>query len=340
MRTSSFVQPASQLLDAGRVLSKATAIGLAVAALASPALADSAFPSKPITLIVPYAAGGPTDVTARRLAEIMSRQLKSPVLVDNKTGAATIVAAEYVARAPKDGYTLMFAPGTTTSMNPHLYKKLNYKVSDFAPVTLVSRQPFVLTAGPVTQVSDFAGFDKYAKAKKEGVSFGTTGVGSFTHILGDWMGKQLGWNMQNVPYKGSAASVADLVGGRLDSQVEAIASGLQLDKAGKAHVVAVMDSKRSPVLPKVPTFAELGHPQLVAYVTFGVLAPAGTPDAVLDKLHQAVVQAVRDKALVEQMAQVGEEPAPSASRQAFAQWLAAENQRWGKIIAPLGIQLD
>ena len=133
-----------------------------------------------------------------------------------------------------------------------------------------------------------------------------------------------------------AASVADLVGGRLDSQVEAIASGLQLDKAGKAHVVAVMDSKRSPVLPKVPTFAELGHPQLVAYVTFGVLAPAGTPDAVLDKLHQAV----RDKALVDQMAQVGEEPAPSASRQAFGHWLAAENQRWGKIIAPLGIQLD
>ena len=113
MRTSSFVQPACQLLNVGSVLSKATAICLAVAALATPALADSAFPSKPITLIVPYAAGGPTDVTARRLAEIMSRQLKSPVLVDNKTGAATIVAAEYVARAPKDGYTLMFAPRTS-----------------------------------------------------------------------------------------------------------------------------------------------------------------------------------------------------------------------------------
>ena len=306
-------------------------LGLLACALAAwpalPAWADSSFPAKPITLIVPYAAGGPTDVTARRLAEIMSRQLKSPVVVDNKTGAATIVAAEYVARAPKDGHTLLFAPGTTTSMNPHLYKKLSYKVSDFTPISLVSRQPFVLTAGPVTQVTDFAGFDKYAKARKDGVSFGTTGVGSFTHILGDWMGKQLGWRMQNVPYKGSAASVADLLGGRLDSQVEAVASGLQLDKGGKAHVVAVMDSKRSPVLPKVPTFAELGYPELVAYVTFGVLAPAGTPEAVLDKLHQAVVQATRDKALVEQMAQVGEEPAPSASRQAFGQWLHSENQR-------------
>ncbi|ARU04288.1 hypothetical protein CCO03_05990 [Comamonas serinivorans] len=323
----------------------ATTLGLAVAltGISLPAVAQggaASFPAKPITLVVPYAAGGPTDVTARRLAELMGKAFNATVLVENRTGAATIVAAEYVARAPKDGYTLLFAPGTTTSMNPHLYKKLNYRMEDFAPITLVSRQPFVLTAGPVTRVTDFAGFNRYAKAKTEGVSFGTTGVGSFTHILGDWMGKVLAWNMQNVPYKGSAASVADLVGGRLDSQVEAIASGLQLDKGGKAHVVAVMDTKRSPILPKVPTFAELGHPELVAYVTFGLLAPAGTPDAVLDKLYQAAVQATRDKQFVAQMADVGEEPAPSASRQAYGQWLRDENVRWGKLIAPLGIQLD
>lgn len=315
------------------------ALGAACALGAASAHADT-FPSKPITLIVPYSAGGPTDATARRLAELMGKVLKSTVLVDNKTGAATILAAEYVARAPKDGYTLLIAPGTTTSMNPHLYKKLSYKVEDFTPISMISRQPFVLTAGPLTQVTDFAGFDRYAKAKKEGVSFGTTGVGSFTHILGDWMGKQLGWNMLNVPYKGSAASVADLLGSRLDSQVEAIASGSALDKGGKAHVVAVMDTKRSAILPNVPTFAELGRPDLVAYVTFGLLAPAGTPEAVLDKLHAAVVQAVGDKTFIQQMALGGEEPAPSASRQAYGKLIRDENVRWGKIIAPLKIQLD
>jgi tripartite-type tricarboxylate transporter receptor subunit TctC len=315
-------------------------LAVSVALALSPAAQADTFPSKAVTLIVPYAAGGPTDATARRLAELMGKALGGTVLVENKTGAATIVAAEYVARAPKDGYTLLISPGTTTSANPHLYRKLPYKVEDFAPITLLSRQPWVLTAGPVSGARDYAAFDKYAKAKKDVVSFGTTGVGSLSHIVGDWIGRTVGWKMGNVPYKGSAASVSDLLGGRLDSQVEAIASGLQLDQGGKAKVIAVLADKRSPVLPQVPTFRELGHPELVAYVTFGLMAPAGTPAPVLDKLHAATVQALRDPAFVKQMAQVGEEPVPSATRQEYAKLVRDEHARWGKIIAPLGVQLD
>jgi len=305
-----------------------------------PGFAQPSYPSKPINIVVPYTAGGPTDLTARRLAEQLGKILNTAVMVDNRTGAATLVASEYVARAPKDGYTLLFAPGTTTSANPYLFKKLPYTLDDFAPVSLVSKQPFVLTAAEHIRVKNIAELIAYAKTRPGGVDFGTTGIGSLTHIIGKWIGRTLGINMQEVPYKGTSAAVGDMLGGRLDSQVEGIVSAIPLHKAGKARVVAVMSEERSPALPDVPSFKESGYPDLVAYIWFGLLAPAGTPDDVLEKLRLATVKAAEQPSFRDPMAENGEIAVSSTSRQEYAAHLRREYEAWGRIIKPLNLELQ
>lgn len=321
-----------------RVASLAAYAGAGSAAL--PAWAQATFPSKPITIVVPYTAGGPTDLTARRVAEQLSKILNINVTVDNRTGAATLVAAEYVSRAPKDGYTLLFAPGTTTSANPHLFRKLPYKLEDFAPISLVSKQPFVLTAAEQLKVRNVAELVAFAKRSPDGINFGTTGIGSLTHIIGKWIGRTVGIDMQDVPYKGTSAAVSDMLGGRLDSQVEGIVSAIPLHKSGKAQVVAVMSEERSPSLPDVPTFKESGYPDLVAYIWFGLLAPAGTPSDVVEKLRQATVKAVEQPSFRDRMAENGEIAVSSTSRKEYADHLQREYEAWGRIIKPLNLELQ
>lgn len=320
-----------------RLAGLAAAAGSGATALPSWA---QAYPAKQITIVVPYTAGGPTDLTARRIAEQLGKILNTTVVVDNRTGAATLVAAEYVARAPKDGYTLLFAPGTTTSANPHLFRKLPYKIDDFAPISLVSKQPFVLTAAANLQVKNLAELVAYAKKRPEGINFGTTGVGSLTHIIGKWIGRTLDITMQDVPYKGTAAAVGDMLGGRLDSQVEGIVSAIPLHKSAKARVVAVMGEERSPSLPDVPTFKEAGHPDLVAFIMFGLLAPAGTPADIVEKLRLATVKAVEQPGYRDRMAENGEIAVSSASRKEYADLLQREYEAWGQVIKPLNLELQ
>lgn len=302
-----------------------------------PAFAQ-AYPSKPINIVVPYTAGGPTDLTARRIAEQLGKILNANVVVDNRTGAATLVAAEYVARAPRDGYTLLFAPGTTTSANPYLFKKLPYKLEDFAPISLVSKQPFVLTAAENLQVKNLAELVAYAKRRPEGINFGTTGVGSLTHIIGKWIGRTVGIPMQDVPYKGTSAAVGDMMGGRLDTQVEGIVSAIPLHKGGKARVMAVMGEERSPALPDVPTFRESGYPDLVAFILFGLMAPAGTSADIVETLRLATVKAVEQPGYRDRIAENGEIAVSSASRKDYADLLQREYEAWGRVIKPLNLE--
>lgn len=298
------------------------------------------YPSRPITIVVPYAAGGPTDITARRLAELMHKEIGATVLVENRPGAATTLAAAYVARAPKDGYTLIMAPGTLTSINPHVFRSLPYRTEDFAPISLVSKQPFAFTASNTLPAKTVAEFVAYGKAKTDGISFGTTGTGSMTHIIGEWIGRTLGVKMVEIPYKGTSASTVDLAAGRLDTQVEGIGSGSAVHKSGKARVVAVMSDERSPVLPDVPTFKETGFPDLQAFTYFGLLAPAGTSKPVIDKLHAAVVNAVASPDFVAKLKFTGEIAASSPSPEKYGELLEAEYQHWAHIIKPLNLKLD
>jgi tripartite-type tricarboxylate transporter receptor subunit TctC len=296
--------------------------------------------AKPVTIVVPYAAGGPTDVTARRLAEAMGPLLQTPVVVENKPGAATNIAAAYVARAPKDGHTLLLAPGTMTSVNPYIYRSLNYRPDDFAPISLVSRQAFVLSASQAVPARSLTEFVTYARSRPSGLSFGHVGAGSVTHIVGEWIGRELGIHLVGVPYKGSSQSTVDLVGGRLDTQVEGISSAVPMHLNRKTHILVSMGQERSILPPGVQTFQEAGFPALVAYAYFGLMAPTGTPDAMVRRLHAATVQALSTPQLRDRLLAAGETPSPSATVEAYAEHLQREYERWGRIVKPMNIQLE
>ena len=311
-----------------------------LAALAAASAAAQDFPSKPVTIVVPYAAGGATDMTARRLAEALTKSLRTPVIVDNKAGAATTIAAAFVARSAADGYTLLMAPGTTTSMNPYLFKRLPYKTDDFAPVSLVSKQAFALSVHPGTPSKSVAEFVNWGKSRQGGMTFGTTGTGSFSHILGEWIGKTAGITMKEVPYKGTAPATLDMLVGRIDMVPEGITTAIPMHQSGKSRVVAITGETRSPQLPDVPTLRESGYPDLVAYTYFGLLAPSGTPAAVISKLHAAVVAAVNSPEFAQKVAASGETPQASATPRQYAELLREEHARWGKVIAPMNITLD
>ncbi|WP_315123321.1 tripartite tricarboxylate transporter substrate binding protein [Comamonas antarctica] len=299
-----------------------------------------AFPSKPVTIVVPYAPGGPTDITARRVGELMAKNLGTAVLIENRPGAATTLAAAYIARAPKDGYTLFMAPGTTTSVNPYIYRRLSYKPEEFAPISIVSRLPFGVVAAPDFPAKNMQEFIAWAKAKPGGVSYGTTGTGSLTNIIGEWMGRTLGVKMVEVPYKGTAAAYADLMGGRIDVNIEVMSSAIGMHQAGKVRILGIMSEERAAQIPDVATLREAGYPNLVAYTNFGLLAPAGTPAPVINRLHQAVVAAVATPDFAAKLAAGGETAVSSASPKQFGELLHAEYVHWGAIVKPMNLALD
>ena len=315
----------------------ATAAGL-TASHWLPASAQD-FPSKPITLVVPYSAGGATDVSARRLAEEMTKTLNTPVVIENKPGAGSFIAATAVTKAARDGYTLLFAGPGVISLNPHVFRSLPYRVEELTPVSTFSKQAFVINGNPAIPVKTVADLIAYAKSRPEGVSFGTVGTGTTSHVIAEWVVRTLGINAVFVPYKGTAQSTVDLMGGRIDVQVDGISTAMIMHKAGKTRVVASMGAERS-ILPEgVQTFVEAGFPSLVAYAQFAVLAPAGTPEAVIRKLHGAVQAAANNPAVVNWMRGNGELPDLTRSPEAFGELIRSEYERWGAIVRPMNLNL-
>lgn len=296
------------------------------------------FPSRTITLVVPYAAGGTTDATARRIAQGMAAALGTSVIVENKPGGGSTIAAGFVARAPKDGYTLLFGTNSAWAINPHLFKDLPYKPEDFAAVSLVSRQAMVITTSMASGVKTVPEFINYAKTKVGGGSYATTGVGAITHIVGEWIFRTLGVKMVDVPYKSAAAGNIDLISGRLDAQLETLPSAAPLHQTGKTRGLAVMAEVRSPLMPDVPTFKEAGYPDLMADVTFGVMAPAGTPEPVLNALHKAIVSVVDSAEFKAKAASIGEVAEASASPRQYQAFVRGEYEHWGRIIRPMNLK--
>lgn len=317
----------------------AAALSLQALLFAAMPLHAQGYPGRPVTMIVPYAAGGPTDITARRLAEGLSILLKQSFVVENRPGASTMIAAQFVARAPKDGYTLLFAPSTTFTVNPHLYQRIAYSIGEFTPISSVSQQTFTITLSKSFAPKNLTELIAYAKANPGKVNFGTTGNGSFTHIIGAMLASAFQVQMAPVHYRGTAQSVSDLLAGRLEMQIEGVSSAIPYLQAGNTNVVAVMSEQRSPAMPNVPTMRELGYPTLEVATTFGLHAPAGTPKEVIALLGNKTREVVQSTEFVRSLAEVGEIATASTPDQ-FLEQLKRDADRMGAIIRPLNIVLD
>lgn len=314
-------------------------LAAASAAAAWPAHAQE-FPSRPISLVVPFSAGGATDATARRLAEGLAAILGTPVTIDNKPSAGAFVASQQVAHAPKDGYMLLFAGTNSMSLNPLVYRKLPYRPEDLVPVSTVSRQAFTVNANLNVPAGSVAEFVAYAKSRPDGIAFGTVGVGSTSHILAEWIGQTLGVPIRTIPYKGTAQSTVDLVGGRIDVQIDGMSTGVTMHNAGKTRLLAAMGRERAILPAGVGNFADAGYPDLVAYAEFGIMAPSGLPDAVLQKLHAAIARVTQQPDFAGKLAANGEIAIASASPADYSTRIASEKARWAPVVQRLNLQLD
>lgn len=298
------------------------------------------YPSKPVKLVVGFAAGGPTDVVARAFADHASRALGQPFVIDNKPGANTILAAQAVASAPADGYTLLFG-ATNHTMIPGLYSnRVKFDaVRSFRPLCTVATSPTVLVVGPGLPVKSLA--DYLARSRKEPgrTTAGTAGVGSSGHFATEMFARANGLQLNHVPYKGAAPVVTDLMGGQLDSSFATLGSVLPQIRSGKLTALAVASPKRSPLLPDVATFAEAGGGNYSADAWYGVLAPAGVPEPIAQQLERVATEFARSAAAVEKLRGLGLD-ADSTCGKAFATQVEREVATYTQIAKDLDLKAE
>jgi tripartite-type tricarboxylate transporter receptor subunit TctC len=314
-------------------------IPLVVALLAPLQALAQAWPAKPVRLVVPYPPGGPTDIVARVVAERLSAQTGQPFIVDNRAGAGGNLGAEAVAKAPPDGYTLLVAT-TAHAINKTLFKGLNYDVQrDFAPVSLLTQGPLVLVVHPEFPARTVAELIAIAKAKPKSVSFASSGNGQSTHLAAELFASMAGAPMTHVPYKGSAPALNDLIAGQVPLMFDTMLSAMQHVKSGRLRALAVTGAQRSPAAPDLPTVAESGLPGYQAYAWNGLLAPAATPPAVLNRLNEELKVALSQPAVQEKFGGQGfaatwTTPAQTAS------FLQAEVEKWGRTVQQSGAKVE
>lgn len=311
---------------------------IAASALALASSAFAAYPDKPIKLIVPYTPGGVTDALARVMAKSLGERLGQQVLVDNRGGGGANIGADAVARSPADGYTLLMGSAATHAINSSLYKSLTYDhIKDFAPIILVAQVPNILVVNPSVPVESVKELIAYAKAHPDKLNFGSSGAGGTIHLSGELFKSMADVNMVHVPYKGSAPAVTNLIGGQI--QVMFDSSVVPHIKSGRLRPLAVTSAKRSSALPEVPTMAEAGLPGYEATAWFGILAPAGTPQSIIDKLNTELVAALRDPATQAWMTAQGFEALGGTPEQ-FAAHIKAETAKWAKVVKESGATAD
>ncbi|KQP35556.1 tripartite tricarboxylate transporter substrate binding protein [Pseudorhodoferax sp. Leaf274] len=313
---------------------------LAGAAAASAQSAPAAWPAKPVRIVVGFSAGGPTDVVARAFADHAARQLGQPVIVDNKPGANTILAAEAVASAPADGYTLLLG-ATNHTMIPALYSsRVKFDaVKSFAPVCTLAVSPTVLAVGPAMPVKTLAAFLQQVKAEPGKRTYATPGSGSSGHFASAQFTRLTGTAMNHIPYKGAAQAVTDLIGGQVDSSFATLGSVLPQVQSGKLTALAVAAPQRSPLLPGVPTFEEAGVKGYSADAWYGLLAPAGTPAAVLARLERAAQDFVQAPATVDKLRGMGMQ-AQGTCGAPFAEQLQREVRDYSQLARELDLKAE
>jgi tripartite-type tricarboxylate transporter receptor subunit TctC len=306
---------------------------LALAAIASAARAED-YPSRPIRLVVPYAAGGGADSVARIVAKRVSETIGQPIVIENRGGAGSIIGTELVNKSDPDGYTLLLGQSGPISINPAVYKKLPYDpLKDFAPVTMTTAYPYIMVVNPTLGVKSLKEFVALAARKPGELNYGTTGVGAANHLVTELFDSKAGIKMTHIPYRGTALAVADLLAGQVQVVFADPITALPQINAGTLLALAVTSKERSPVAPQLPTISESGYPGFDAIAWHGILAPANTPPAIVQKLNAEIVAALKDpetRALLEKQAMqtVGNSPEAFARfiREDIAIWKAVADQ--------------
>ncbi|HZY19873.1 MAG TPA: tripartite tricarboxylate transporter substrate binding protein [Ramlibacter sp.] len=316
------------------------AIAAAAALAALPAAAQPAFPSKAITIVVPFAAGGTTDILARVVGQALGAELGQSVVIDNRAGAGGNIGAQLAAKAPADGHTLFMGTVGTHAINQSLYKKLPYDpIEDFAPLTRVAMVPNLLVANPTKPFKTVKELIAHAKSHPGQVNFGSSGSGSSIHLSGELFNAMAKVNMVHVPYKGSAPAVTDLIGGQIDVMFDNMPSAIQHVRSGRLRPLAVTTAKRSPELPDVPTIAEAGVPGYEATSWFGMFAPADTPAPVIARLNSALVKVLAQPEVRKKLAEQGAEPVSERPEQ-FAAFIRKETAKWSQVVKASGASAD
>lgn len=323
------------------ILARAAAAVLVAAGLLLPAAqAQPAYPDKPIRMVVPFTPAGTTDILARIVAQKLSEAWGQQVVVDNRPGAGGNLGSDIVAKAPADGYTLLMATVSSHGINPTLYKKIPYDaVKDFQPVTLVALVPNMLVVHPDVKATNVQELIALAKASPGKLNVASSGSGTSIHLSAELFKTMTGVDMIHVPYKGSAPALTDLLGGQVQLMFDNMPSSIEHVRGGKLRALGVTTTKRSPVLPEVPTIAEQGLPGYEATSWFGVMAPAGVPKPVVDKLSQQITKDITGPAGRKLIAEQGAEPVGNTPEE-FAAFVKAEIAKWAKVIKDSGAQVD
>ena len=312
-----------------------------VAAFAAAAEARAAeFPSRPIKLVVPYAAGGPTDVLGRLVGEYLGRDLKQAVFVENKAGAQGAIGAEAVARSEPDGYTLFVTAASIIVLNPVLYRKLPYDPKDFRMLALVTDLPVVMEVHPSVPAKTVAEFVAYARQNPGKINFGSAGTGGTIHLAGEMFKQMAGIEMTHVPYKGAGPALTDLLPGNIQVMFDSLSTALPPVKSGLVQALGVSSAQRSPDLPEVPTIAESGYPEYRVSVWYGIAAPAKLPDDIAERIGASLDRALNDDAFRASLEKIGFPVFRPRSAAAIAEFIDADRARWAGVIRAQNISLD
>ncbi|WP_410170640.1 tripartite tricarboxylate transporter substrate binding protein [Cupriavidus nantongensis] len=311
-------------------------LALGVALMAAHGAALAAYPDKPIRLIVPAAAGGTTDIASRLVGKRMGELLGQPVVVENRAGGGGIIGAQALRQSAADGYTLMMGNIGPNAINYSLYRQLPYRAEDFAPVTLVVSVPNVLVVNANVPARTVAELVALARAQPGKYSFASSGTGQSVHLSGELFRKRTGSDLIHVPYKGAAPAVADLVAGQVTMMVDNLPSSLPHIRSGKLRALAVTSASRVPELPDVPTMKEAGVNDFQVTAWFGLVAPAGTPPEVIDRLQKTVAGILVEPEIKSRLAELGGIPGGDTPAH-FGTFIKSERERWARVVKDTGI---
>jgi len=297
------------------------------------------YPNRPIKLIVPFPPAGATDIVGRIVAQKLGERLGQSVVVENKPGAGGSIGSDIIAKSAPDGYTLLMATSSTHSIGPSLQKLPYDPIKDFAAITHVANVPNVLVVSPTLPVKDVKEFVALAKSKPGQLNFASSGVGTIVHLNGELFKMITGIDLQHIPYKGTALSIPDVANGNIAMLFDSLASVMPHVRSNKVKPIAVNAPGRSPLLPEVPTFAEIGMTEYDTYTWFGMFAPAGTPPAIVTRVQAEVVAALSAPDLRERFSQVGAEAVGSTPQQ-FTARVLADTAKWARVIKAANVQLQ
>ena len=314
-------------------------VALAVSLCSITAAAADVYPTKPIRLVVPFAPGGGTDVLSRIVAQHLSETLGQQVIIDNKPGAGGAVGAEIVTKAPRDGYTLYVAT-TATAMMPSLYKNLAFDpIGDFAPIALIGSSPFVLIVNNAVPAKSLGELIALAKANPGTLSYGSAGNGSVNHVGMELFKTMAGVDLLHIPYKGSSAALSDVLGERLTMMLDTVVASMPNVKSNRVRALAVTSLKRSALAPELPTVSELGPAGFEVSPWYCIVAPTGTPDAIVRKLNAEINKVLSMPSVRERYASLGAEPT-ALSPEELGRLIRAEEKKWATVVKQANIRVD